>query len=77
MLREEFLTEFKKRVAEVCETSQRISGHVIQEDNTDQSWDTDWMEENMGNLPHNMNNNQYQQISTDVDECWSMSADID
>ena len=36
ILREELLTELKKKAAEVYEISNGILGYVVQEDNTDQ-----------------------------------------
>ena len=41
MLREEFLTELKKKAAEVCETQNVLPGHITQEDNMSQSHEID------------------------------------
>ncbi len=60
MLREEFLTELKKKAAEVCETQNVLPGHMTQEGNISQSHETDQIEENRENLPHNTDDDQIQ-----------------
>ncbi len=73
------MTEFKKKVTEVCRTENETTGHMIQEGDMtqdDQSQVTDQMSENMENQLHNTNADQCQLMSTDVNRCQQISMDI-
>ncbi len=58
ILHEEFSAELKKKVAEVCETLNIASDHMIQKGDTNQSWDIDQIRKNMKNLLHNTEDDQ-------------------
>ena len=60
MLYKELLTELKKKAAEVCEIQNVLSGYITQESNISQSHETDQIEGNRENLPHNTNDDQIQ-----------------